>query len=249
MSTSSVEEVTLERGAPIWYQLYALKDWDATQEMIRRAEATGAEALVFTIDLDSGTRNRETQLRMIRLDTRDCTGCHTKSRMERKPMLSPFKNSEFEQGMTWEYMDKLRSATKMKFLIKGIETAEDARLCLEHHADGIIISNHGGRASETGRGTLECLPEIVAAVNGRIPVLIDGGFRRGTDIFKALALGADAICIGRPYIWGLASFGQAGVEAVLQILTDELSLIMSHAGTARISEIDGRFITTRGISS
>ncbi len=132
----------------------------------------------------------------------------------------------------------------MKLVIKGIETAEDAQLCLDHKADGIVVSNHGGRASETGRGTLECLPEILRVVNGRVPVLIDGGFRRCTDIFKALALGATAVCVGRPYIWGLSTFGQAGVEAVLGILTEELSVVMKHAGTSRIKDISSSYLTT-----
>src|SRR5436853_7034535 len=104
----------------------------------------------------------------------------------------------------------------MKLVIKGIETTEDAQLCLENGANGLIVSNHGGRAEDSGRATIDCLSEIVQGVGGRIPVLIDGGFRRGTDIFKALALGASAICIGRPYVWGLASFGQPGGERVLE---------------------------------
>lgn len=125
----------------------------------------------------------------------------------------------------------------MKLVVKGIETAEDAALCLQHGVDGIVISNHGGRASETGRGTLDCLPEMADEIQGRIPILIDGGFRRGTDIFKALALGANAVCIGRPYIWGLASFGQEGVAAVLQLLRDELEMVMGQAGTRAIKDI------------
>ncbi|MBK7652975.1 MAG: alpha-hydroxy-acid oxidizing protein [Flammeovirgaceae bacterium] len=157
-------------------------------------------------------------------------------------MVSSIKDAEFEPAVTWDYVDKIRASTKMKLLIKGLETAEDAQRCLDHQIDGIIVSNHGGRASETGRGTLECLPEIVNVIKGRIPVLIDGGFRRGTDIFKALALGADAICIGRPYIWGLASFGQEGVEAVLKMLTAEFSMTMRQAGTASLKEINGNYL-------
>ena len=118
-------------------------------------------------------------------------------------------------ALTWSFVEKLRSATSMKVFLKGIVTREDAKLSLEHGVDGVIVSNHGGRAEESGRGTIESLPEVVEAVSGRIPVLVDSGFRRGTDVFKALALGADAIAIGRPYLWGLAAFGQAGVEAVL----------------------------------
>ena len=238
VTTTSVEEVAKERGAPVWYQLYALTDWGATQEMIHRAEAVGTEVMVFTVDLAAGS-NRITLERLKRLDARNCPTCHGENRFERKPMVSKIEGIDFEGNLTWDYLDRLKAATKMKLVVKGIETAEDAKICLDHGVDGIIISNHGGRASETGRGTLESLPEMVNVINGKIPVLIDGGFRRGTDIFKALALGADAICIGRPYIWGLASFGQEGVEAVLQILRNELEMVMGQAGTRTIKEING----------
>ena len=241
VTTTSVEDVTKERGMPIWYQLYALNDWNATKDIIKRAEDVGTEVMVFTVDLAAGS-NRITLERSIRLDDRNCATCHTENRFEHKPMVPKSKGIDFEERLTWDYVDKLKNTTKMKLVVKGIETAEDAQLCLDHGVDGIIISNHGGRASETGRGTLEALPEMASVIKGRIPVLIDGGFRRGTDIFKALALGADAICIGRPYIWGLASFGQEGVEAVLQILRDELEMVMGQAGTGTINEINKSFI-------
>ncbi len=241
VTTTSVEDVTKERGEPIWYQLYALNDWNATTEIIKRAEDVGTEVMVFTVDLAAGS-NRVTLDRSIKLDTRDCPTCHSENRFERKPMVPNTPGIEFEEALTWDYVDKLKATTKMKLIVKGIETAEDAQLCLDHGVDGIVISNHGGRASETGRGTLEALPEMAAVINKRIPVLIDGGFRRGTDIFKALALGADAVCIGRPYIWGLASFGKEGVEAVLQILRDELEMVMGQAGTRTITEINKSFI-------
>lgn len=241
VTTTSVEDVTKERGEPIWYQLYALNDWEATKGIIKRAEDVGTEVMVFTVDLAAGS-NRVTLERMIRLDTRNCPSCHSENRFEHKPMVPNTPGIEFEKNLTWDYVDKLRNTTKMKLVIKGLETAEDAQLCLDHGVDGIVISNHGGRASETGRGTLEALPEMANVIKGKIPILIDGGFRRGTDIFKALALGADAVCIGRPYIWGLASFGQEGVEAVLQILRDELEMVMGQAGTATIKEINTSFI-------
>ena len=130
----------------------------------------------------------------------------------------------------------------MKLFIKGLVTAEDAMLAVEHGVDGIIVSNHGGRAENSGRSTIESLTEVVDAIGGRIPVIVDGGFRRGTDIFKALALGADAIAIGRPYLWGLGSFGQEGVETVLDILTRELEIVMRQAGTVRISEINQSYV-------
>ena len=125
----------------------------------------------------------------------------------------------------------------MKLVLKGIVTAEDASLAVEHGVDGIIVSNHGGRAEDSGRSTIESLPEVVDAIDGRIPVIVDSGFRRGTDIFKALAIGADAIAIGRPYLWGLGSFGQEGVETVLDILKRELEIVMRQASTTRIDEI------------
>lgn len=241
VATTSIEDVTAERGAPVWYQLYPLTDWDATKDMIRRAEDSGSEILVFTVDLAAGS-NRITMERMARIDTRNCQTCHSGNRFERKPMIAKKEGIEFEGKLTWDFVDQLKATTKLKLIIKGIETAEDAQLCLQHSVDGIIISNHGGRASETGRGTLESLPEMAAVVNRKIPLLIDGGFRRGTDIFKALALGADAVCVGRPYIWGLASFGQEGVEAVLQLLRDELQMVMGQAGTRTIKEINRSYL-------
>jgi isopentenyl diphosphate isomerase/L-lactate dehydrogenase-like FMN-dependent dehydrogenase len=140
-------------------------------------------------------------------------------------------------ALNWEHVRRLKKMTAMKLLIKGIETREDTKLCLENGVDGLIVSNHGGRAEESGRGTIDCLPEVAEAAGGRIPVLIDGGIRRGTDIFKALALGARAVFIGRPYVWGMAAFGQAGVERVLDILRIELELAMKQCGARSIGEI------------
>jgi isopentenyl diphosphate isomerase/L-lactate dehydrogenase-like FMN-dependent dehydrogenase len=130
----------------------------------------------------------------------------------------------------------------MKVMLKGIVTREDARLALQHGVDGIIVSNHGGRAEDSGRGSIECLPEVVEAVGGRIPVIVDGGFRRGTDIFKALALGADAIAIGRPYLWGLGTFGEEGVATVLDILKRELEIVMRQAGTTSLAAITRDYV-------
>jgi isopentenyl diphosphate isomerase/L-lactate dehydrogenase-like FMN-dependent dehydrogenase len=135
----------------------------------------------------------------------------------------------------------------MKVLIKGIVTAEDTLLAVENGVDGVIVSNHGGRAENSTRGTIECLPEVVEAAAGRTAVLIDGGFRRGTDIFKALALGADAVCVGRPYLWGLASFGQPGVEAVLDILRRELVMVMKQMGTTTIADIGRSSVVEKSV--
>ncbi|HEY8507488.1 MAG TPA: alpha-hydroxy acid oxidase, partial [Steroidobacteraceae bacterium] len=142
-----------------------------------------------------------------------------------------------DPSMTWDFLKRLKDTTSMKVVIKGIESREDAALAVEHGADGIIVSNHGGRALESGRGTIDSLPEVIAGVAGRIPVLMDGGVRRGTDAYKALALGATAVGIGRPYCYGLAAFGQAGVERALDILNLELRLAMVGCGARSVREI------------
>ncbi|HEV8485301.1 MAG TPA: alpha-hydroxy acid oxidase [Blastocatellia bacterium] len=253
VATSSVEDVTNARGGPIWYQLYVTNRWEATQKMVKRAEAAGCPVLVFTVD-QLGGRNTETLLASRRMDTRQCTNCHgsasgpvidAPSYYLRKPMfdgIDPVGLTRNTPSLTWEFIRRLKDLTPMKLVVKGIVTREDALLCLENGVDGIIVSNHGGRAEESGRATIDCLSEVVHAVSGRIPVLVDGGFRRGTDIFKALALGARAICVGRPYAWGLAAFGQPGVERVLDILRRELDLVMRQCGTRSLKEIGPAFI-------
>lgn len=147
--------------------------------------------------------------------------------------------------MTWDYLEKIREVTSMKIVVKGIVTREDAKSAVAAGADAVYVSNHGGRAVASGWGALESLPEVVEAVNGAVPVIVDSGFRRGTDIFKALALGADAVCIGRPYIWGLAAFGQAGVEKVLEMLKEELRMVMGQVGATSIDEISAAHLGTR----
>ena len=252
VSTTSVEDVNAARpGEQVWFQLYARADWKETLKLVKRAEASGCPALVWTIDLLGGS-NRETVLRAGRSDARDCTMCHLNgdppTDNRRRPMIAEFPpqpNRDPIIGFTWDYVKRLKDTTRMKLLLKGIVTREDAELALEHGADGIIVSNHGGRAEESLRPTIECLPEVVAGVGRRVPVIVDGGVRRGTDIFKALALGATAVGIGRPYIWGLASFGQDGVAAVLDILRRELQMVMRQAGTASIAQITRRHIVVR----
>jgi (S)-2-hydroxy-acid oxidase len=248
VASSSVEEVTAARGAPIWQQLYPTNDWSVTRAIIKRAEAAGCPVLVFTVDLHENS-NRETLFRSRRFDDRDCSVCHAPgfaAYVSRKPMFDRLDVSKVSglhaSSMTWDFVNRLKDTTKMKLLIKGIVTREDAQIAVEHGADGIVVSNHGGRAEETLRSTIESLPEVVEGVNGKAPVLIDGGFRRGTDIFKALALGATAVGIGRPYAWGLAGFGQPGVEAVLAILRREFEVMMREAGTPSIASISRAYV-------
>jgi (S)-2-hydroxy-acid oxidase len=243
VTSYAVEDVAAARKAPLWYQLYATDDWQVTEALVHRAEKAGCDAIVLTVDVMPG-RNTETLTRGMRQDTRNCTQCHVGGSHDplRKPMFAGIDVSHAidltPTNMSGNYLQRLRKLVSVKFMVKGIVSPEDAVLAMQAGADGIVVSNHGGRGEETLRSTIECLPEIVAAVGGRIPVFIDGGIRRGTDIFKALALGATAVGIGRPHAWGLAAFGQPGVEAVNDILLRELHIIMRQAGTADLASIN-----------
>ena len=245
-TNSAIEEVMKAAGRPIWYQLYATSSWAVTEKLVSHAEAAGCPVVALTVDTLAG-RNTETLERFKRFDTRMCVACHSPAEgfYKRKPMFNGMDMkgiSTNAPALTWDSVSKLRALTKMKLVLKGIETREDAALCLEHGVDGIVVSNHGGRAEESGRGTIECLPEVLDGAAGKIPVLIDGGVRRGSDVFKALALGARAVGIGRPYLWGLSAFGQPGVERVLEILRREFELTMKQCGTRSIAEITRSFV-------
>ncbi len=251
-TSTGVEDVAKALGRAPWYQLYAPSRWEACEKILRRAEAAGCPVIALTVDNTTG-RNSESYLRNRPKDLRTCAACHEgndpgRSVHERRMYDGIDMTGVTPQNpaMTWEFVDRLRKATTRKLLIKGIDSADDARLCLEHGIDGIVVSNHGGRATETGRATIEALPEVVAAVGSRIPVYMDGGVRRGTDVFKALALGAKAVGIGRPFLWGLGAFGQAGVERVLEILQGELRLVMGNCGTHTPSAIDRSYVVTPG---
>ena len=253
VSTSSIEDVNAAYGAPVWYQLYPTSNWEIAERLVGRAEAAGCPVLVLTVDSLAGEGTKESQARAKSLDSRPCVACHAspEAYLSRKPMFDRLDISAanpalgWGANLDWDFVRRLKASTSMKLVIKGIVTAGDAERCLENGADAIIVSNHGGRAVETGRGTIECLPEVVAAVAGQAPVLIDSGFRRGTDVFKALALGARAVCIGRPYLWGLGAFGQPGVEAVLALLRAELEVVMRQAGTPSLAEISAASIGRR----
>jgi len=235
-----VEDVGRALGSPLWYQLYMPVRWEGTEKLVRRVEEAGCPVLVWTVDLLGG-RNLETAERFRRMDTRECASCHATARGGRAPgelpMYKGIEGGFNPPAANWDTLDRLRKLTKMKLMLKGLDTREDARLAREHGVDGIIVSNHGGRATETGRSTVEALGEVVDAAGAQIPVLVDGGFRRGTDVFKALALGARAVGIGRPYVWALSAFGQDGVERVLDILRAELQLTMRECGMPSIQQI------------
>ena len=244
LTTSSIEDVVAARGEPVWFQLYPSADQRVMKALVKRAEAAGCRVLLLTVDMPVGP-NRHTSARFARQDPRSCVSCHDRttfaSDMRRKRMFDGLDLSSagdiIDLGMDWDYVKRLRDLTPMKVVLKGIATREDAALSVEHGVDAVLVSNHGGRSEESGRGALDSLPEVVEAVAGRVPVLVDSGFRRGTDIFKALALGARAVGIGRPYVWGLAAFGQEGVEAVLRMLKAELVMAMQTCGTPRLRDV------------
>lgn len=253
VTTSSVEEVNEARGKPVWFQCYPTDVEAVAHAIVRRAAEAGCPVLILTVDLNGG-RNLETQLRAARLDSRICSECHTPGvagNVKRKPMFDGLDlstaTSHENPSMDWAWVKRCRAvAPQMKLVLKGIVTREDAALAVANGVDAIVVSNHGGRAEDSGRGTIESLPEVVQAVRGRIPVLIDGGFRRGSDMVKALALGATAVGIGRPYLWGLASFGQAGVEAVLTLMRRELVLSMRQVGVRSLTQLGRQYVVTRG---
>jgi isopentenyl diphosphate isomerase/L-lactate dehydrogenase-like FMN-dependent dehydrogenase len=251
-TNTSIEDIAETLGRPPWYQLYVTSRFEYTERLVRRVEAAGCPVMAITVDTQAG-RITETFERLRRLDKRECVTCHGSTRADfyrRKPMFSGMEHVDLQTqnpALTWSHIQRIKKMTDMKILIKGIETAEDTKVAVDSGIDGIIVSNHGGRAGETGRGTIECLPEVVDAAGGRIPVLIDGGFRRGSDIFKALALGAKAVCVGRPYIWALSGFGQAGVERVLDMLRLELQLTMKQCGATSIKEIGPSYVGERRI--
>jgi isopentenyl diphosphate isomerase/L-lactate dehydrogenase-like FMN-dependent dehydrogenase len=243
VDNASMADVNKAHGSPAWFMLYPTDDWNVTRALIQRAESAGSPAIILTVDRQGG-RNTEDLFRERRADLRECTGCHTPgfaNEVSRKANFSDIDVSKvtnlYGTGMTWEFIDRLRESVKGKLVLKGIMTGDDAKEAMRHGVDGLIVSNHGGRAEESGQATIDVLVEVVDAVGGRVPVLIDGGVRRGTDVLKALGLGAAAVGIGRPYVWGLASFGEAGVDSVLEILDDEFITIMRQAGALNISQI------------
>jgi isopentenyl diphosphate isomerase/L-lactate dehydrogenase-like FMN-dependent dehydrogenase len=239
-TSTPVEDVAKALGTPPWYQLYMPNAWDSTERLVKRVESVGCPVLVWTIDLLGG-RNLETSERARRADKGNCSACHSNARGGRTiaelPMFKGLEAAMNPSAATWTHVDRLKKLTRMKLVLKGIETREDARLAREHGVDGIVVSNHGGRALDTNRSTIEALSEVVDGAGAGIPVFVDGGFRRGTDIFKALALGARAVGVGRPYVWGLSAFGQQGVERVLDILRAELQLTMRQMGAPSVRQI------------
>ena len=242
VATTSIEDAISARGGPVWFQLYPTDTWQVGEALAKRAERAGSPAIVVTVDVLT-PQNWETLFRMRRTDARACADCHERTfqgSVARKPNFDGIDLTGakfFATNLTWDFVKRLRDAVRTKVVLKGILTAEDAVLAADRGVDAIVVSNHGGRVDDGGRATIDALPEIIAALNGRIPVLVDSGFRRGTDVVKALAMGATAVGIGRPYLWGLGAFGQPGVERVLQILRRETEAVMRQVGAPTVKDL------------
>lgn len=221
-----VEQVNEARGEAVWYQLYPTNDWDVGKALVTRAERAGCQVLVLTVD--NLGNNRLTQERAAREDSRPCQACHTiqgPRYFVTRPMFAGLDLARATRltphDWNWDYVKRLKDHARMRLVLKGIVTRDDAELAVAHGVDGLIVSNHGGRSE-------------------------DSGFRRRTDVFKALALGAKAVCIGRPYVWGLAVFGEPGVARTFELLGRELELIMRQAGTRSLADIGPSFVIDRG---
>ncbi len=242
-ATTSVKDVIAARGKPIWYQLYATNSFEVAKDHVQRAENQGAIAVAVTVD-GLGARNQETLFRMRKADTRNCSECHDRTNLNtnnvRRPMYQGLDMSGMSSisatALTWDSIKRIRDQTKMKMVLKGILAWEDAKLAAENGIDAIVVSNHGGRAGDNGRSTIDALPEIIEA-SGSMTVLVDSGFRRGTDIVKALCMGAKGVAVGRPYLWGLGAFGQPGVERVLELLRTELLAAMQQVGAPSVKHL------------
>jgi 4-hydroxymandelate oxidase len=247
-TSTPYEEVAKARGTPPWFQLYMPQKWEDCEKLVGRVQDAGCPAIAWTIDNLTG-RNLETAERFRRIDTRTCLDCHSSARGggSNPPMFAGLGRGTNPLTASWELFDKLRKFTKVKLLLKGVETGEDAKMARERGVDGILVSNHGGRATETLRPTVESLQEVVEAVGGpnsSTAVLVDSGVRRGSSAFKALAMGARAVGVGRPYVWGLASFGQPGVERAVEILRGELVRTMRQCGTTSVAQITRTSVAT-----
>jgi isopentenyl diphosphate isomerase/L-lactate dehydrogenase-like FMN-dependent dehydrogenase len=244
LATRSIEAVAAAATGPTWFQLYYYKDRDATLSLIQRAEAAGCSAIALTVDAQIwGRRERDVKNRFrlpkgLSIKNLQTAGKGDFPKEEADSGLASYVSCQFDPAMSWKDLDWLCSKTKLPVLLKGVLHPEDARLAVDHGAAGVIVSNHGGRQLDTVPATIEALPDIVEAVDGRIEVHIDGGIRRGTDVFKAIALGAKAVGVGRPIIWGLAVGGEEGASHVLQTLRKEFELSMRLCGCTTVEEIE-----------
>jgi isopentenyl diphosphate isomerase/L-lactate dehydrogenase-like FMN-dependent dehydrogenase len=248
MASATIEEVAAADG-PKWFQLYVHPDRNVAKRLVQRAEAAGYKAICVTVDVPRLGR-RERDLRNQLEFPADVSHRNYIGEVEVPPVsveagesaLAAAADVLIDPSLTWEVIEWLRSITSLPLVLKGIMTAEDARLAVGHGVDGIVVSNHGGRQLDGVSATIEALPEVVEAVSGRCDVLFDSGIRRGTDVLKALALGANAVLIGRAFMWGLAVDGEKGVTQVLSMLRNELDLAMALCGCRSVGEVGGTVV-------
>jgi 4-hydroxymandelate oxidase len=249
--SESPEDCSAALGRPVVQQIYAPAVYSNTQIGLKRLESAGVKTIVLTVDNGTG-RNPETEKWILQnIDTSGCAQCHTALNGHPEGMSgsSGIMEKGFDDSkdlprspLDWAYVDRMRQDWKGNFGLKGILTREDAALCIQHGLDFIHISNHGGRQPDSGVSTIQTLPEIVDEVKGKVPIFIDSGFRRGTDVFKALALGATAVGVGHPVLWGLGAFGEPGVAKVLELLQYELKMTMGNCGAATLADINKSYV-------
>jgi 4-hydroxymandelate oxidase len=253
MSSVAMEEVAAAAAGPRWFQLYCYREKGVTERLVKRAEAAGFRALCLTVDVPRlGRRERDFRHNLRFPEDVVPRNFLSEINIESIPfesqgsMIAAYAANLMDASLTWDSVGWLRSITSMPLVLKGILTPEDAMLAVEHGVAAIVVSNHGGRQLDGSPPSIDVLPEIIEAVAGRVEVLVDGGVRRGTDIVKALALGAKAVLIGRPYIWGLAVDGEQGAARVLQMLRLEMELAMSLCGVTSVNQITPRLVRRRG---
>ncbi len=239
-SSQPAEKIATSSNGAVWFQFYPRRSLDESRTMLERVQGAGCSAIVVTVDQQATFYERTQHLRNLGGRPRTAPAAPAGGGPR-----NPYRVPETRLWYEWRYLDQIRPFISGPMLVKGILTAEDARLCLEHGAQGIIVSNHGGRSLDYGPSTLEVLPEIVEAVAGKVPVLVDSGFRRGADVLKALALGADVVCLGRATRWGLGAFGVPGVQRVIEMVQAELVAAMAAAGRRSLAELDRSALRVR----
>jgi isopentenyl diphosphate isomerase/L-lactate dehydrogenase-like FMN-dependent dehydrogenase len=234
VTSTPFEKIAAAGKGPLWAQMYPKETLEENRDWLERIQAAGAKAIVVTCDQQAPLHERA-------LHDRHLAGGAVSRRGAPK---NPYRMPEYRLFYSWKFFEQIRPLVKVPLLAKGINTAEDAKLCLEYGLDGVYVSNHGGRSLDYGPSTLEVLPEIVAAVGGKAPILFDSGVRRGTDALKALALGANAVCLGRVPRWGLGAYGAPGVQRILEIMQAELTQAMAYTGRPTLASIDHTIVRT-----
>jgi isopentenyl diphosphate isomerase/L-lactate dehydrogenase-like FMN-dependent dehydrogenase len=242
VATLPVEKIAAAATGPWWFQLYPQRGPDYNRQTLDKAQAAGCRGIVVTVDQQASVYERETHDQ--HLATAETPMPAPTTIGPPRARSNPYRVPDGRLWYEWTLLDEIRRMIKVPLVVKGIVTGEDARLCLEHGVDCIFVSNHGGRSLDYGPSTLEVLPEIAEAVQGRIPILFDSGIRRGSDILKALALGASAVSLGRVPLWGLAAYGAQGVQKVLEILQAELVQAMAATGRPTLASIDRSLVRT-----